>query len=116
MEDAQAALVVLLKIWVILLDGVENMDGTKPVANVLSPTRVEETHMPCYITPTEHMTSDSGKSIKPTGDNVMEGVHHAIYKLILTVPSRFTNGEETHGNSGAPTQLVDVDHSFKHNL
>jgi hypothetical protein len=54
-------------------------------------------------------TSDSGKSINPTGAHAVEDTPHAMFKKTSTVPSRFINGEETPGSSGAPIQLVDVD-------
>jgi hypothetical protein len=56
--------------------------------------------------------SDSGKSTKSTGDNATEEAPHVPFKLTWTVLSRFTDGEETPGNSGAPTLPVDADHSY----
>lgn len=108
--DAQVVHVVLLKTWLILADGVLNKIGIKAAAVALSPMKVEETPMLCFITPTELLTSDSGKSINQTGAHAVMDMLHVIFNQTLTVPGRFINGEETPGNSGAPIALVDVDH------
>lgn len=110
MEDAQAAHVVLLKKSPTLEAGVPSTAGIKPAANALSHTKVEETVMPCFTTPTVPLTLDSGKSINQTGTPAAEEAPHAICNQTSTVPSRSINGEETPGNSGAPTQPVDVDY------
>lgn len=109
-EDAQAVHVVPLKKLPILEAGVPSTAGIKPAANALSHMKVEETVTPCFTTPTVPSTSDSGKSTNQTGTPAAEEAPHAIYNQTSTVPSRSINGEETPGNSGAPTQPVDVDY------
>lgn len=108
--DAQVVHVVLPKTWLISADGVLNKIGIKAAAVALSRTKVEEMPMLCFITPTELLTSDSGKSINQTGVNAIMDMPHVIFHQTSAVPGRFINGEETPGNSGAPTVLVDVDH------
>jgi hypothetical protein len=110
-EDAQAAHAVPAKTWLISQDGAPSTIGIKLAANASSHTRVEETPTPCFTTPTTLMMLVSGKSTKSTGDNATEEAPHVPFKTISTVPSRSTDGEETPGNSGVPTLLVDADYS-----
>jgi len=108
--DAQAAHVVLPKTWLTLMDGVPNTVGTKTVVTVSFHTKVEETPTLCFTTPTELSMSDSGKSTNQTGVHAVVDMPHVIFNQTSTVPLKFINGEETPGNSGVPTALVDVDH------
>jgi hypothetical protein len=77
-ENVQAAHVVQLRHQVILLDGVLNIIGTKPVVNVLSHTKVEEMDTLCFTILTVLSMLDSGKSIKATGQPVVEELPHVI--------------------------------------
>lgn len=108
--DAQAVHVEQLKTWLILTDGVPNTVGTKTVVTALYLTKVEETLTLCFTIPTELSMLDSGKSINQTGAHAVEDQPHVIFKQISTVPLKFINGEETPGNSGVLTVLVDADH------
>lgn len=110
MEDAQTVPVVLLKIWLILVDGVPNKAGIKLVANVLFLTKVEEMPTLCFITPMVATMSDFGKSTKLTGVNAIADMLHVILVPTSHVPKRFTNGDKIPGSYGAPILLVDVDH------
>ena len=108
--DAQAVHVVQPKTWLTLMDGVPNTAGTKTVVTALSHTKVEEMPTLCFTTPTEHSMLDSGKSINQTGVHAVEDVPHAIFNQTSTVLLKFINGDQTPGNSGVLTALVDVDH------
>jgi len=78
--DAQAAHVVLLKTWLILLDGVLSIIGIKTAVIALSHIKVEEMLMLCFTTPIIPSMSDFGKLIKAIGVNVVEEVLHVMFK------------------------------------
>jgi hypothetical protein len=80
-ENAEAAHAVPPKTWPISQDGVPSTVGTKLVASASFHTKVEETPMPCFTTPTTLSMSDSGKSTKSTGDNATEEAPHVPFKL-----------------------------------
>jgi hypothetical protein len=80
-ENAEAAHAVPPKTWPISQDGVPSTIGTKLVASASFHTKVEETPMPCFTTPTTLSMSDSGKSTKSTGDNATEEAPHVPFKL-----------------------------------
>jgi hypothetical protein len=96
-----------------LLPGAQSIHGIKLAANVWFLTRVEETPMLLITTPMDQLMSDFGKSTTSTGDSAAVEALLAIPLPTSIAPSRSTDGEETPGNSGAPTLLAAADLSLK---
>ena len=67
-------------------------------ADASSHTKILETPMPCFTTKTEVTISNFGKSMILTGDSAIEEMLLVTFKATSIVPSRSTDGEETHGN------------------
>jgi len=89
--------------------GAADMVGTKDVVDALFPTSLEETPTPSTTTATHQPMLDSGKSTLSTGHLVQVEVLHATLMSTSNALSRYTTGEETHGNSGQLMLAADAD-------
>ena len=109
LENALPATVEPPREWRTLPPGAPSIAGTRIAANALFPTKAEEMPTHSTTTLTLPLMLDSGKSTLSTGVNAAEEVLPVIQTPTSTVPSRYMDGEVTHGSSGRPTQLVAVD-------